>query len=362
LSFLENNQERSSSASSQHSSVTPEPQISNTNNDVAAIDEIIDASNVGSSSQEQGSSQQQPQSTTAAASTSSTSSSRHHQEAPTIKNAIKKIRFLTLSPQQFAEGPARTNLLTQSEAFAILMNISTSNSVYPMPEGFTQNKNLRGGYPFADSETPSPIQSVPVVQVMPLSESPHHNLGAGGAHHGSYMDELRNEQKFYCMRIIRQQTECLNTSVLDCSLTFTVDRSICVTGVQVPTQVLGGILDHSNVVPDRYSELLYAHLLDSQGSRLTYTHCTQRVRYNSLLEISFDRPVFIQRHKMYKVCVVFNKVGWYPMCTCFPTVTCDNVCFTFGVGSQSESVRDGLIRSIIFTYSREGQSGVIGLP
>lgn len=51
---------------------------------------------------------------------------------------------------------------------------------------------------------------------------------------------------------------------------------------------------------------------------------------------------------MYKIGVVFNKVGWYPMCTCVPSVTCDNVQFTFGVG---ESVRDGLIRAIVFTYS-----------
>jgi PHR domain len=333
------------------------------NHDVT--DEIIDAD---ANEPVAPSSSQQAHTVATAPSTSAGTPARQH-EPVSIKTAIKKIRFLTLTPQQFAEGPARTNLLTQSEAFAILMNISTANSVYPMPEGFSQNKNHRNvGFSFADSDTPSPpIQSVPVGQVLPLADSPHHHMGAvgvnSGVHHGSYMDELRNEQKFYCVRIIRQQTECLNTSVLDCSLTFTVDRSICVTGVQVPTQVLGGIvLDPNNVVPDRYSELLYAHLMDSQGSRLTYTHCTQRVRYNSLLEISFDRPVFIQRHKMYKVCVVFNKVGWYPMCEGYPTVNCENVCFTFGVGSQSESNRDGLIRSIIFTYSREGQTGMIGLP
>lgn len=69
----------------------------------------------------------------------------------TIRSAIEKIRFLTLTPQQFAEGPARSNLLTESEAFAVLMNILSSNSDVPMPKGFSTcrvpRKQLIGGGP-----------------------------------------------------------------------------------------------------------------------------------------------------------------------------------------------------------------------
>ncbi|XP_058810976.1 uncharacterized protein LOC131675853 [Topomyia yanbarensis] len=308
------------------------------------------------------------------------------QELPTIRDAIRRIRFLSLNPQQFADGPARTNLLTQSEAFAILMNISTSNSCYPMPEGFTTNKNPRNA--FTDSSPSSPIpgpsgnplpmtlrpgtsngglfpQHVPPPQPAPLPTKavPAPALAPVPPVHPDdpdspyYLEEMRNndsnyDRKYYCRRIMRQQTECLNTSVLDCSLTFIVDRSVCITGIEVPTQVQGSTI----VGNDRYSELLYAHLLDAHGSRLTYTHCNQRVQYNSMLEISFDRPVFIQRHKMYKIGVVFNKVGWYPVSQSVAKVNCDNVGFTFCVGSQSESVRDGLIRTIVFTYTRDGIS------
>lgn len=310
-------------------------------------------------------------------------------ELPTIRDAIRRIRFLSLNPQQFAEGPARTNLLTQSEAFAILMNISTPNSCYPMPEGFTTNKNPRNA--FSDSSPSSPMagpstnlnssghrpggstvqnlfpQHVPPPQPAPLptktvpapAPAPVPPAQPEDPESPPYYDYLLDEirpndsnfdRKYYCRRIMRQQSECLNTSVLDCSLTFIVDRSVCITGIEVPTQVQGS----SIVGNDRYSELLYAHLLDAHGSRLTYTHCNQRVQYNSMLEISFDRPVFIQRHKMYKIGVVFNKVGWYPVSQSVAKVNCDNVCFTFCVGSQSESVRDGLIRTIVFTYSRDG--------
>jgi hypothetical protein len=60
-----------------------------------------------------------------------------------IGNALTKIRFLTLTPQEFAEGPGKSLLLTQQEAFSILMNISSNKSKVPMPEAFSVNINVR---------------------------------------------------------------------------------------------------------------------------------------------------------------------------------------------------------------------------
>lgn len=54
--------------------------------------------------------------------------------------------------------------------------------------------------------------------------------------------------------------------------------------------------------------------------------------------------------QVYKVGIVFNKVGWYPMGTCAQQVAAESVFFNFCIGQSSDSVRDGLIRSIIFTY------------
>jgi len=115
--------------------------------------------------------------------------------------------------------------------------------------------------------------------------------------------------------------------------------------VQIPTQVLG----EGSEAGGSYTELLYAHLLDSDGSRLTYTHYTTRVNYGSLVEITFNRSVEIQRNKVYRVGVVLNKVGWYPMGLCIQRMMCDVVFFTFCVGQPSDSVRDGLIRAIVYS-------------
>jgi len=47
-----------------------------------------------------------------------------------------------------------------------------------------------------------------------------------------------------------------------------------------------------------YTEILYAHLLDCDGTRLTYTHFTTKVIFGTLVEITFNRPVYIQKHKV----------------------------------------------------------------
>lgn len=136
-------------------------------------------------------------------------------------------------------------------------------------------------------------------------------------------------------------------------IAFQVDTNIWILGVQVPTQVLCGELMNSAGFAERYTEVLYAHIQDMHGSRITYTHCTARVRYDSHLDITFDRPVYIYRNQIYKIYVVFNKMGWYPMYSCVPDIVRQRVKFMFNVGSPTESVRDGLIYAIIFSTPQD---------
>ena len=102
----------------------------------------------------------------------------------------------------------------------------------------------------------------------------------------------------------------------DCSVTFIVDKDICILGIEVPSQVteapenielpmLQNLAVQANsqmnpAVPNvqagnnnaavallaqngessEYNELLYAHLLDERGERLTYTHFTAKVSFS----------------------------------------------------------------------------------
>lgn len=148
------------------------------------------------------------------------------------------------------------------------------------------------------------------------------------------------------------QFDFRNTSVTDAGVTFQVDTNIWILGVQVPTRVLCGEMTSAGFT-ERYTEVLYAHIQDMHGSRITYTHCTARVRYDSQLDLTFDRPVYIYRNQIYKIYVVFNKTGWYPMYSCVPDANCHRVKFMFNVGLPTESVRDGLIYAIIFSTPQE---------
>ncbi|KMR04950.1 btb poz domain-containing protein 2-like protein [Lasius niger] len=249
-----------------------------------------------------------------------------------IGNALSKIRFLSLIPQDFAEGPGMSPLLTKDEAFAILMNILCTGNKTPMPEGFCTNSNSRGKLvktqttntvfppvlsfigvkslksplftPYGQLNIPvrtglfngDAVSSSTLRETSPVLEERHElgiNKDSGNLPNSSSAGMVvREGPKYYCLRTVVQQTDCLNTNVLDCSVTFSVDKNICVVGVQVPTQIAA----------------------------------------------------------VYRVGVVFNKAGWYPVGVCAQNMSCDSVFFSFGVGNSAHAIRDGLIRSIVFTY------------
>ncbi|KAL0113023.1 hypothetical protein PUN28_012334 [Cardiocondyla obscurior] len=307
-----------------------------------------------------------------------------------IGNAFLKIRFLSLTPQEFAEGPGMSPLLTKDEAFAILMNILCTGNKTPMPEGFCTNSNSRAkpikihstsmghsasmghstslGLPVMTSRhifTPYGSLNIPLRSgfmndgessssamrnTSPILVDASINKDSGNLPNTSSV-VVREGPKYYCLRQVVQQTDCLNTNVLDCSVTFSVDKNICVVGVQVPTQIAATSNFTRAIDADTsYTEILYAHLLDCDDTRLTYTHFTTKANFGALVEITFNRPVYIQRHEIYRVGVVFNKAGWYPVGVCSQNMSCDNVFFSFGVGNDAHTIRDGLIRSIVFTY------------
>lgn len=60
-----------------------------------------------------------------------------------IQQTIRKIRFLTMTSEQFSNAPMKSNLLTDSEKLSISTILLDKNSVGELPEGFSNNKNMR---------------------------------------------------------------------------------------------------------------------------------------------------------------------------------------------------------------------------
>lgn len=54
--------------------------------------------------------------------------------------------------------------------------------------------------------------------------------------------EPRDGPKYYCLRSVEQQTEVYNDNILDCTVTFLVNKNICVLGLQVPSQILNMVI------------------------------------------------------------------------------------------------------------------------
>lgn len=244
-----------------------------------------------------------------------------------LGDAINLIRFLSLSPAEFASGPAVTGLLTQDECYPLLMNIS-SQGCLPLPQGFSPITTSR--------KPPEP----PARQMTPLR-----GHGEGGLRQNG--EELQQK----CVYGGPVQDILVNEQLVDCALSFSVDRNVCIYGIEMPTQLLPVNLEslpQAAQQQQRYSELIYAFLQDSDNCRLTYTHYTGRVPWNGTMEVVFNRPVYILANKWYKIGVVLNKVGRYPLYATSPSVTVDhNTTFLFGQDRQ----RDGLIKSIMFSFT-----------
>lgn len=63
------------------------------------------------------------------------------------------------------------------------------------------------------------------------------SAAAGGPGMLLYQEDLDMSTKYFCKRAMMVEPHCLNTSILDCSVTFTVDKDMCIHGIEVPSQV-----------------------------------------------------------------------------------------------------------------------------
>lgn len=183
-----------------------------------------------------------------------------------------------------------------------------------------------------------------------------------------------SSSRIYVLRRQDERSETLvhNTGILDCAVTLTVDRNVCIQGIIISSQAQ---LRDDEAKTDMtssggYTELLYCHLLDRDGTRLTYSHFSGRSPRRSTLDVFFNRPVYVQRNREYRICVVLNRCGYYPLCTSESSVITGGVQFRFGSSfsaiansshfpnepysmerhSSVEGIRDGFIRGVIFSF------------
>ncbi|KAL0849829.1 hypothetical protein ABMA28_011768 [Loxostege sticticalis] len=73
-----------------------------------------------------------------------------------VRNVLSKIRFLSLTSEEFAKALTTTTVMSTNDAFAILAHIAYDNSGVPMPSGFSLRRDGR--------------KNVRIIAIKPLSE------------------------------------------------------------------------------------------------------------------------------------------------------------------------------------------------
>nr|CAH0102927.1 unnamed protein product [Daphnia galeata] len=257
-----------------------------------------------------------------------------------LVNIIGHIRFLTMTNEDFANSPAMSGILTQEESFAILMNISCRDK-WPMPSQLSSSRQSRYTAPY----------NLNFGEHSPGNRSP---VSSCGRRCVETTPMLSSPGRIYCQRRVEGETLVHNTGILDCAVALTVDRNICIQGIVISSQA--NHTDSTNCDPNGgYTELLYCHLLDRDGTRLTYSHFSGRSPRRSTIDVFFNRPVYVQRNREYRICVVLNRNGYYPLGTGSSWVMTQGVHFRFGSSSTdpfplNDGIRDGFIRGVIFSF------------
>ncbi|KAK4005709.1 BTB/POZ domain-containing protein 2-like [Daphnia magna] len=256
-----------------------------------------------------------------------------------LANIIGHIRFLTMTNEEFASSPAMSGILTQEESFAVLMNISCRDK-WQMPSQLSSSRQSRYTAPY----------SLSFGENSPGNRSPSSSCGRSV----ETAPVLSSPGRIYCYRRVEGEALVHNTGILDCAVALTVDRNICIQGIVISSQ--SNHTDSTNCDPSGgYTELLYCHLLDRDGTRLTYSHFSGRSPRRSSIDVFFNRPVYVQRNREYRICVVLNRCGYYPLGTGSSWVMTQGVHFRFGSSSTdpfplNDGIRDGFIRGVIFSF------------
>ena len=117
------------------------------------------------------------------------------------------------------------------------------------------------------------------------------------------------------------------TGALDCGVTFTVDRNVCIQGIIIASQDHGMNQDGTS----DYNELLECELRDRDGTRLLASKLFNgRSPRRSTLDVFFNQPVYVQRNREYRICVLLLRRGHYPLAASDTTVVSGGVQFRFG--------------------------------
>jgi hypothetical protein len=254
---------------------------------------------------------------------------------------LPKLRFLALKPEDFANGPAVSSWLTDTEKSSILVNLISPGKMGVIESLCNNAKPRISLVKLAADDT----QSNPIVKPVPSGV-------------------------FVCTRpIVAHGNHFFNSGSFRSSLSVRTDRDAWIIGLKLSSQLKNENLMKSNPknftisneTRNCYSERIYYKISEfKRDAQNVYSsdHCfckgefSSNVDYNSQVTLNFPKKLYFEKGKSYFLDIQFMKLGYYPTCNRSNYVRFGNVDFEFGfsLGFPSTTVpNNGSIEAIIFT-------------
>lgn len=255
-------------------------------------------------------------------------------------NLLAKLRFLALKPEDFANGPATSSWLTDTEKSSILVNLISPGKVSLIDYLSNNTKPRISLVKLASDET----KSSTIVKAVPSGV-------------------------FTCTRpIVSNGSHFFNSSSFRSTLTLRTDRDIWMFGMKLSSQLKNEALlknspknfTISNDTKNCYCENVTFKISelrpDSQNVYLIANSLCKgefcaNVDYNSQISINFSKKIYLEKGKHYYIDIQFKKVGYYASNMRSSYVRFGNVDFEFALslGLPSANQNNGCIEAVIFT-------------
>lgn len=217
-----------------------------------------------------------------------------------LGTVLSRLRFLALTTKEFADGPARSDILTPEEKVTMFIQISSPGSDVKLSAFFCSLKQDRNR---------------PIISLPKFSFSPERHTMTTGA----------------------------NCQGMQSFVLFTVTTSVVLVGLEVPTQ------ERPDYAGTSYWESIDVTLQDSSYALLALATFRESATYNRTLDIKFPEPVVIYPDLKYKISVTFQaSKGYYRKENGISKITINQNIFLNESKVAISTNNPSIIRSIIY--------------
>lgn len=209
-----------------------------------------------------------------------------------LGDSLGKVRFLTLSVTELAEGPIKSGVLTNDESLALLLRLVSGQG--PVPSGFSTETEPRCLNHFSTDCCVRRKNFQLNFDLLSLCPGYVQYLYRKNA----------SKEEHYCPIMFNKERR----------VSFVAGRNLCLCSVVLATQIVD-ISAWKRMNPNRdyheYEEEIAVYIRDEDDEQVSCGSFMGSTQWSSSVNIQLDPPVCIEKLKHYVVQINLKKFGWY---------------------------------------------------